>query len=573
MGSDVTASALAKTGGVTNSSIAQIASDVLSNPTAAIAQGQAFLEDTIQQAGDAGLPGMMAAASGLAAGLPSGELAAGVKKVAGVLSSAEQGAALGSVIPGYGTAIGAAVGAIIGIVNNILGGANNPPEGEFRSTAEMLCFPNVPLSKASQDLNQLPMVAVPATWMNARIQLVGYQQSSSATPSGQIAGPGNFAWGAGWAAVPGSTPQSQNAAWYIAQAWMGQNSVSRAFALKGHAGNSLVPSTGADPTVLKRTVNANLQEALTIMGSNQNALNTAMGLLGSWYGQTFNTGWGVVTDISDVDGFLSPPFGEGQEAMLHAVSSAADAVNNRFPLDFTYYVSKSWGMISLSGNNGSYLVGPMAIAGDPTFSHRVASNVAYHNFRLCSMPDTLLVGLAEIACIVAMGLPVNPTGGVPQTVSAAQATIFAFHYVLGLSYTWLRAQKIDFDRANALPNPTTFQGGSSLGLPEDTLPQPHPNFSRVLGILQAKVQKTLATTAASQAKGSAAVSSGAFVTKPANSPVYALVNGKWVAPIAASASVSPATQRSSTGVAKATLAGAAALGAIWFLKSRRKMRR
>jgi hypothetical protein len=585
--SSVTVSSVANAQGVTTSAVASvtnIASNVPTSPTAAIAQGQKLLDQTLAMTSS--LAGVLGGATAIVQALPAGQIQTAVKDAQSILSDVSGGASAGATVFGiYGAAIGATIGALIGIFNDVMSSPPDIPEGEFRSSAEQMCFPSFVLAGQNGVAAPPTPLALPACWSDIRGHIVQYQTSadggdSSNAGSGQN-GPTSFTIGTGWVPPPYSTKASQIAAWYLANAWMSQNSISKANALK----------TGGNPAALADEANNAYLKARTngFAGDDQQA-QAALALVSRWYGQTFETnastggisgpGGNTVTN----DGIVSippeagvgngnpNPSTEDEEDYVHQFSSYADILNTQVPLDYTYYISKSWCVLAGGGGKGgsSPVVGPAAIC--------AGMGQTYGRPRLTALPDTLLCGLAEIAALVQLG-----------SIPSAGGDLIAFHYALSLAWTWQSAQQEDA----AIPwQGSSFLATSPQGTPEDGLVQMHPNFARVVGILQSKLQgkvkgvalpsgvaaatstnsstPTAAVQAAENASGAAVLAElNTLVTHPANSPTATVTSASGAKTVVVPGQSLPTNL---VGVASATLAGAALLGAVWWKKRARSPR-
>lgn len=462
------------------------------SPDAAVAAGTALFDKAYTaSAGD--IIGTTASAMSELSGIATGTLSDALSKASGVASAAAAGAAAGSVIPVYGTAIGAVVGAIVGIVNDVLGGQATPMEGEFRSQAERYCFPAVaasPAPDAEVETLLATQVAQPACWSDIRIRSVGYQVLFSGTdPATGQNQPAEFTFGTGWVSPPRSTPQSKSAAWYLAVAWMGANVISKAHALHP-------PITGAK-TALQNYVMSAAAKAWTIAGSEAIA-KKATALVESWYGTKFSIAWGDkhgCADVVDYDEVPGSPLGtNGMELLAREVIAGADCVNKTYPLDFTYYWSDN--SIYFKGLGVQTVQGNLLVTGPKVTTGR----------RYIALPDTFLVGLFELAFLVASG-----------TIPESGADTVATHFTLSMLY---------LDRRGRIED---IAAGWQLPL------TPHPNFARVLGILAAKAKATKKKSeaaAATKKKAATALAEKTAAAKKAAAARTAAMSNTHAAPLA-----------------------------------------
>jgi hypothetical protein len=471
---------------------------VPANASAAISQGQSLYTAAAGLAGGNGPAGFAAAASGLIQGLPSGTIKAAVSQVESLVGDASGGAALGTAIwPGIGTAVGAAVGLIVGELSQIFGGAPPvPAQGEFRSTAEKYVFPSVNPSDPTA-----PPSVVPVIWPGTRPTLVGYLEAgdtyTSATP------PLPFNFGVTWVSPPGSTTDSQHQALQVAQAWIAQNNVTTA-ALKGYDNTPkilqswMLPSSSAAGKAKAFGTDAGIALA------SQNLVTSALALLTRWYGGAgaFNVGqnpWTKYTfeipGVTDENGVLDSSMlitggnitADLIQASVLAFQTTAQVLNQFTSLDFLYYTSDRFLMeVSTSPSRVTAI--------DPAFY----ALMALVNCQVCQCVDTLLIALAEIAVLVVTGI-----------IPSAAADLVVFHYVAGLQWVWMQAQKEDQQAANPGAPIVTPGGPSDFYLS----PTQHPNFARVLGIVGALVSKAQTQTTTTAVKVAQQKATAAAVAK------------------------------------------------------------
>lgn len=426
------------------------------DPDTAIAQGNALFDSAYSQAAG-NLTGTIATAAGVVADLPSGAVKQMLSMLTGVAGGAAAGAAMGSVIPGWGTAVGAAVGAVAGLIEGILGQSSATPalQGEFRSQAAQLTFPAV----AAPDLaNGTPpwtpefaitqALACPASHMSVRATTPGFQvplggPGTSDQGSGQI-GLANFTFGVGWVSPPQGTEETKSAAWYVAQAWLGQDEVTKKLAMGPGA-------TFGNRSVRAGYVAATRQRALMLLGSSE-TLSQALSLLTSWYGKRFSMSTAPAPRVppgAAQTGVMDPTDTAFQAGWQAKISKLAKDWNEKNALDFIYYMPDE---ALLDGLNAT--IGPVEAVGEPAMS---ADPVGVNALPIC-VPDTTIVMLAEIALCVATGL-----------IPAKAADAVALHSVMGLQWLWKQGQLTDRDLG--FTRPVTN----------------HPNFSRVIGVIASKI--------------------------------------------------------------------------------------
>lgn len=409
----------------------------ISDPNTAIAQGEQLFNKAFSGS-DGSFTGVAALASGLIADLPKGQFTTMLSKVAVIGESALAGAAIGSSVGPMGTAAGAVVGAIIGFVDDLLSSPPQPPEGEFRTRWEKYVFPAIPnwTPTNATDVDNLLMqkVCQPACWPDIRTKTVGFQvpfQGNDQATNQSTMMQFNFA--TGWIPAPNSTPQSSGAAWFIAQAWIGQNAVSKAVITK--SGNV---------QAIQAVANSAYQKAITVLGS-ASAVSRIMAILNSWFGQNFSLNWNPATSGPvDIAGYYKTPND------LAGFSKTAKNVNRSYPLDFIYYWSPD------SAYNGA-ITPPVGAA-----RYILPISIAGTQATFVAMPDTSIIGLAEIACLIELGV-----------IPAHGADFVALHYMMALAFLWRRGQ---------------IESGPSG---DRTFMEPvynNHNFMRVIGIIRAKIR-------------------------------------------------------------------------------------
>lgn len=510
-----------------------------SNPTDAVANGSEIFDRAFKQAGGS-IAGTATVIAGIAAGLPSGQLQQAVNKVSGALSSTEEGAAIGSVIPGYGTAIGAAAGALIGIFNDVLSGNTEPLQTDFRTQAEKYCWPWLPQNPVlgSSD-SLLAQTAVNAgTWCDIRTHAPVYQLPAPIGVVDPVSGqdcPVDYTGGVGWVSPPGSTAASTEAAWALGNAW-----AARSWSRMGPA--------------WKRPYDEAWQKATTLIGSDR-AATRAMGLLQHWYGVP--TGKNAKKDfgafffrIDKVN--ISPlgPINKDGQWDVPTISAASfyrwwpkelAKLNETCALDYLYYFAPSVYMRNLDG----WLVRQL-------LDYESDQRTRTQGDTPCSFvgcPDTTLLGLAELACLTEMG--VSPANG---------ADAIALHYVLGLAWLWRRGQ---------IEDQTTVQGSPIEG----ALPiANHPNFSRLISRLSG-YQKKASSSHSSKSSKAHSKSKAAHVasTKPAaRTSVHAAAAA--ASESAASAGAAPGDGDNDERDGAIAILAAAVLGGglLWWKKRRRR---
>ena len=474
---------------------------VAAGPSSAIAAGSSFFDNAYQQAGGS-ITGTVAVAASIVSDLPAGPAKQLLSQVLGIASGAMAGAAIGSVIPGWGTAVGAAVGAIIGAVSVIVGGGGpQPPEGDLRSNAEQFVFPPDPTAvDGPTDPESLleQQTAQPVSFPQIRQWSAGFQVPiyPNTDPGTGQGTPAGFTFGTSWVSPPGTTPQTKKAAWYLAQAWIGRDIITNTFALG-------LKSSAADPSLLADGVSAAREQAGTVLGSDV-LVGRAMRLLSRWYGTDFTPRM-LIAAVSPVDfqqqlasgqvakhdgkwfwpvaGFsasfcpgVNPNFGVTFQTASQSWQEAArtwqrfaQCMNRRNALDYIYYFSETLAIEQIETNHitGSVITGVTQV-GTPLSLPSATSGAGVF---FAAMPDTTIVGLAELACLVVSGL--IPLHGSDEV---------ALHYVLSLAWLWRRGQELD----------------KLAGLPFAI--SNHDNFSRLIGLLAHRVQKTKRAAATVAAK-------------------------------------------------------------------------
>jgi hypothetical protein len=482
----------------------------------AITNGQATFTAALSKAGSAGLNGTLAMAAGIVQELPSGSLTTALNTVIGLGEDAAAGAAVGSIIPGIGTAVGAAVGVIMAVVGDILGGGGPAaPENEFRTSAEKLCFPGIDLTN---DNTKTDPQVLPVGWITQRPSLVALRVNASPDPAaGMNGGPITFNFGVGWVPAPGSTPdtadQVASQALSLAQAYIAQNPVSKALAIK-----TLPKQSG---------VAASLQTvASTAFSLGEDDVATGIALLTRWYGPPghFALGFSIPTSISDGNGYvngLSSLAPAGGHAYAAAFSNNARQVQSQTALDYLYYVSDTFAMEDFQGGTQADQYQMLSAIEAAATQAEVQSFFSYNPIRHAVLVDTLVCGLSEIACNAIAGVYDEPDG---TKASQKSLDVIALHYVTSLAYLWHQGQLED----------------QQAGLQTAQLEiRTHDNFSRVIGIVQSYLQPSQAAiiaadqaqvakiTAALPVGGATHTSTNPTLTSGAGSATagYALING------------------------------------------------
>lgn len=547
----------------------------VADPTAAVAQGTSLFNAAYAKAGG-DLPGTMAEVSGLIQDLPAGQLKTALNAAENLVSGAISGAAFGAALGPYGAIIGAAVGLIEGIVSDIISGDGPPPaEGEFRSQAEQYCFPAI---DPTDPLNTQPGV-LPASWANVRQSLTSYLTPGGTATSTKA--PLTFTFETAWVKAPSSTASSQEAALALAQAWIGQNAVTKAMLSSG--------AFGGNAAAAQNEIAGNTTHATTVVSLGSTSTFTkALALVTRWYGSKFQTGFSDVTSqnggSTDVNGKFSISTNITDDAYATAFRHCAKQANVQSFQDGIYYRGENLALFNGISNN------PVSVnpAYDLRSSH--ADVISYDGntpVALVALPDTALVGLCEVAYLCVTGqLAAAADPPVVGAVSQSEADFAAFHYMMGLTWLWQRGQEEDYANKNVY---------SGYGL---FLPEPHPNFVRVLGIIAGLIapakpaaaaiahtstNPTLVAGQGAPAVGVAATGytfvngklvklvtstaaqyvNGKLVVAGADKTGYAVVNGKLV-----SVSGAPSSSTSKGDVYAALAAAAALAGLVWYVHER-----
>jgi hypothetical protein len=444
-----------------SSALGSVAADPSAmDPETAISQGEGLFNGAYDKSGGS-IAGTVAVAASVVAALPEGAAKKVLSDVMTLGSDVAAGAAMGSVIPGWGTAVGAVVGAAMGVVSVIAGSDPQPPEGDIRSTAEIYVFPPVQAQQGGNDIQSMltQNCANPTAWHDIRAHMPGFQVPYAGTEAGSGQNePITYTFGTSWISPPGSTAQSKSAAWFIAQAWLGTNSVS--------TGLSLSPGPNGqfgDLLTRQQMVSGAQQRAWTILGSRL-IMEKATQLINRWYGTRFNVApYSAVGCPGINEDFVFTDAGHSPAEFTAIVQKAARSANKRNPLDYSYYLSD----IIVQGTS------------DPEFGARSLSTYPSQQLgldvmfippmddsggnkgwvELIAMPDTLVVVIAELACLVALGV-----------ITTKGADHIALHLVMTLAWLYRRGQ--EQDKASGLP----------YGI------RNHPNFSRVIGIISARIR-------------------------------------------------------------------------------------
>jgi hypothetical protein len=428
------------------SALPQLPSNLGSQAQSLANEGQS-LYDAANKAAEGDYSGIAAAASALVADLPPGGVQRAVSAVAAIGEGALAGASLGSVIPGWGTAIGAAVGAIAGAISSIASGPPPTMQNDVRSSGEQYVAPAVP--------NGSPYSVIPFTpgW-NPRIwnDVVGRPLAFFLLPTQQsyaiqVFNPWtfDFTFSTSWFRPPKATDSSKQAAWNLAIWSLGEGMVAQAWALNPKKN----PGYPADISGMKQAIAQAQITAGTVLGGD-NIAARARAYAERWYGTAFdaspgildptiNTKWGgpgpnVSASQRDAAALL---FSVGDIIFTFATSTSAGAfpiermINKTLtasqvasvvqawrtsPLDFLYYPLP----VSVSG-----YVNAVSLA-------RPTPGQAPNAFAMVA--DTTCLSYYELGALVASGA----FGEVSQT----QSDTIALHF--SLARMWMR------DRGNRL---------------------------------------------------------------------------------------------------------------------------
>ena len=482
------------------------AASPLTDPTAAITSGAATFEQAYTRAGG-GLAGTAAVAAGIVAGLPPGQLSSALNQVEGLASSTEAGAAVGSIIPGFGTVVGGAIGAVIGAIEVIGSSPPQQPVGEFRTHAERYVFPALPLTPTvGESPSALVQTAYqPVLWNDYRTHAVAWQGVATdeglGDPAPSQTRPITTTFGVGWVSPPGSTPASTQQAYFLATAWMSSDSVSRHFAYPKDTSGEL-----------KQLAAGAANQAVTALGSQQ-LYNAAMTLFRSWYVQT----WSLKYDASDLvipfvptsianEMFGGAPSSTVVANYLKVWKSHQRELKKNYAWDYTTYFPRYICNRSLDSPQMFPMSADAIEGGSFKCAHWRDSNCVDDWISLVQLPDTVALGLAELACL-------SVTGGSPH----AGADVVALHYLLGLAWLWRRGMITD------AANPW-------FGIEPKTDPVysdwTHPNVARCIGLVQAKIRhrhkglsSATATTKARASLASALAKVQAAEAAPRSAPV------------------------------------------------------
>ena len=431
-------------------------SSLPANVSGPIAQGQALFQKAYSAA-DGSAVGTATAVAALVADLPPGAFSSALAEAVSAGEGALEGAAAGSLFGPEGTAIGAVVGAIVGLFSGIGGNPPAPPEGDFRTTGERYVFPAVPINPAGGFSSS---VAYPGTWPDIRTNIAAYQipGPDGSAPVDPATGQGcdlRFTFGIGWHSPPQTTPTSVSAAWACANAWMGSREISRMWALAGKG-------TGNVP-LLQANVKAAKDLAITTLGSQQ-AFDLVNFLVDSWYNHGYHAKFSLASTQTDALGNItSQSVGSTNAQTLANWAMIIEEINRKAALDYCYYISNNSLYVDQAGGNPE--VGQLSSIINNTPAQLVVPYLNKPAFRLLACPDTTLVSVFEVACLVALGV-------IPK--SAADHA--ALHMVMGMAWLERRGQIFDRDASNL-----AITGASGISI--------HPNFARVVGIISAKIKK------------------------------------------------------------------------------------
>jgi hypothetical protein len=465
----------------------------LPNPQTAINQGQSLYSSANSLAGGSdAAPGdlrqMAVAIQGLAQDLPSGAIQTAVEDVAQIGLAAAAGAAMGSALGPEGTVVGAVVGAVVAIAEQILGLGGPPAQGDSRFLADRLCFPSTDASGNALGPSS-PFAVLPGpVGVDLRLfgiffqQATGYEagQTVNGAPGDVTNWPtGNWGYAIGWnrpfpvsgvggvtssydvTSLPACSPTTQQAAWAVAYAYLANDPISLTQGLAAACpcadGNDLGCQGCPGYTFgekLAATVGAERAAQEALLGGAE-TFNAAIDLLDSWYGpqSTFTVPSQAVSGSWMSDYFLSACefVFNGNNQMSPEQVAAKMALHAKNPLDYCYYPIPQ----TAPGSQG-----PGAANCELQLSAIDASQANLYQM----VPDTTVLGLAEIAVMYAMG-------GIPGITTTAAVDRLALHYVTQQSWFF---QNGLWQEENAYPsvNPAAQ----------------HANFARILGNIQGKIQ-------------------------------------------------------------------------------------
>lgn len=505
-----------------SSTIASVAgpslpSGVPATPQAAIAQGDALFAsaNAFANKSQQGLPSLMGAAASIVSQLPPGTFTTAFADAISTASEFCSAIAAGTAVGGpYGAVAGACVAAISTVMGLLEGG---PPQlqGDLRSRAEQSVFPARSHTPSLADVGSSVLdqqALYPVCWPDVRLHTAAFLPDApdADDPSGgEESMPGAFSFGVGWLPAPGSTSGSTAQAYALAQSWLANTLSPKFFNLTD--AQKLYASGAAD-------------DASTAFSGNVIQQTRARNLLASWYGTRFYQ----VFLLAQGGGFFAPdinPSSTGafwtpggnvswqtwasEWAFVVTGSGGTAGLNQRAILDYTYYFPTSILLLENTQSFGS------SFGADGTWQANVVTSDLLLNMQFdgtnqnafsttqivnpAACPDTTIFGLAEIASLVATG---GPGASYPAT-SDEEADLVALHYVLGLQWLWIAGQKKDLTDPYSSLYQLVNQGKCS------GLVAPHPNFSRIIGIIQAKIAARPKTPAQQAAADRAALGSRA----------------------------------------------------------------
>lgn len=545
------------------------------DPTTAVQNGQALFDKAYQSAsGGFNSPSdMMAAAASIVSGLPAGQFTTAFKEAVGtgenLLAGVTEGAAIGGP---YGAAAGAVIAGLSSVISSIESMTSIPVQSDTRSTSEKWCFPAVPTGawEGQQGTAQFQTPLLPFCQPNTLFQTRGFVGLDSGQDGGDDPDQGtnqirNTNFGVGWVSPPMTTQTSAGAAYWLAQAWL-------------YLRRTFVGATDSQKAWGKYVTD----NAETAVGTA--AFWNAMHLVDSWWGKS-PTFWQRSPPLTAGGGILAPdvnpqePYGyfwtPGKVSWNDWAGEwtlAIGELNTQCALDYSYFFSYTevglnepaeGGGLTEAESVGVYPVGPDTLrllevvgAGSGYFS---GTQVLYP----VACPDTSLVGLFEIAYFVVTG-----------AIFESEGDLIALHYMLGLEYLWTRG--LAADQTGAVPS--NFPGGGETdaavaALSEAMTPPykwttPHPNFARVIGIIQAKIASA---HAAPHISSRGRFSFGASRGVTGRSADATSVAGYHAAPYSEVEEALTDTMRSKiaslsppSGVSKVALLGAAAAALLWF---------
>lgn len=558
------------------------ASSLAGSATTDIANGESFFQSAVDKAKTGDLSGVMGAAGMLATNFPIPAVANAISSAVSLGTSIAAAAGTGAAVGGpYGAAAGVAIAVITDVFNNLASSPAKVAEDDYRSSSEQYAFPAIPNNQSVGEvgsflLKQTPLY--PFCWPDVRPHTIAFVPGGPGVQPSSDSLPGLFSFGVGWLPAPGTLPDGSSAAaaYWLTQSW---------FSTWSMHSDGFTPSANITDDMRSFATHASA-EVLHVTDSDETTsiIRNALAMFGSWYGSSFSA-FKPGFDLQVGNGKNSPDIqpdatgafytpggnvsgGEWTHEWDYVVTGAGSrgGLNNTAICDFMYYfpltslLMEDQGLGGIFGltdtSKGTWTADQVGVLGDGA-GKAIADMEAYVGglastgsaqgafsstqiMNPAACPDTIAFGLMEIAYLWA--------SGAYGKMTAAQCDLVALHFMVGAQWQWTAGQRTD------LADNTSSLYALAAVLGKKAVATPHPNFSRILGIIRAKIHASKRPTLAKVAAPSTAKTAWTGGTLSMVKKTAWAGNG-------------PAVPRPRAGVQKVTLGLGLALAAVgWLLK-------